>query len=187
MNIFISLLSFVRKKILHIDTRSSLEQALDNGLKLGKDSSIQDQVMIDPSHAWLIQIGDRVTIAPRVYILAHDASTKRFLDYTVIGKVTIGNDVFIGANSIILPNVTIGNNVIIGAGSVVTSSVPDNSVAVGNPAKVITTYENYLQKRQEQFSKSSAIFDESFTLHEITESKKKLMINLLNNSIGFVK
>ena len=44
---------------------------------------------------------------------------------------------FIGAESVILPNVTIGNNVVIGAGAVVTKEIPDNSVAVGNPCKVI--------------------------------------------------
>lgn len=49
-------------------------------------------------------------------ILAHDASTKRYLGYTKIGRVLIGNNVFVGAGTIILPSVAIGNNVIIGAG-----------------------------------------------------------------------
>ena len=72
-----------------------------------------------------------------VQILAHDVSTKRNLGYTKIGKVSIGNDVFIGRGTIILPNVRIGNNVVIGAGSIVTSDIPDNSIAVGNPCRVI--------------------------------------------------
>ena len=55
-------------------------------------------------------------MAPHVQILAHDASTKRYLGYTKIGRVLIGNNVFVGAGTIILPSVAIGNNVIIGAG-----------------------------------------------------------------------
>lgn len=58
----------------------------------------------------------------------------------------IGNDVYIGNNVIILPGVTIGNNVIIGAGAVVTKTIPDNSVAVGVPARVIKTADEYLEK-----------------------------------------
>lgn len=68
---------------------------------------------IDKGHAFLLEIGDRVTISD-ARILLHDASTKRFLGYSRVGKVVIGNDVFIGADAIILPGVTIGNNVVMG-------------------------------------------------------------------------
>lgn len=186
MNLLLKLLLFIRKRFLGIDDRSSLQQSIDNGLSIGENPSIQDQVLIDPSHAWLITIGDRVTLAPRVHILAHDASTKRMLGYTLIGNVTIGNDVFIGAGSIILPNVTIGNKVIIGAGSVVTHSIPDNSIAVGNPAKIISTYDEYQRKRENQLA-NTAVFDESFTIHQISEEKKTLMKEKLTHSIGFVR
>ncbi len=58
--------------------------------------------MIDSSHCWLIQIGDNVTLAPGVHVLAHDASTKRSLGYTKIGIGQGGNNVFGGAHSVIL-------------------------------------------------------------------------------------
>lgn len=106
------------------------------------------ECIIDPGHCWLISIGDNVTLAPRVHILAHDASTKRILGYTLIGRVTIGNNVFIGAGSIILPNVKIGNNVIVGAGSVVSRTIPDNSAALGTPARIICSYEEFVEKRK---------------------------------------
>lgn len=186
MNVILKIYSYLKFKIFNIDTRSSFQQSLDNGLSIGRDYSIQDQVIIDPSHAWLIKIGNRVTIAPRTHILAHDASTKYILGYTLIGKVIIGDDVFIGAGSIVLPNVTIGNKVIVGAGSVVKHSIPDNSVAVGNPAKVICTYDEYKRKREQQLA-NTAVFDESFTIHQITEEKKRLMKEKLSNSIGFVR
>ncbi len=63
-----------------------------------------------------------------------------------IGTIEIGDNVFIGARSIILYNVKIGNNCIIGAGSIVTKDIPDNSVAVGVPAKVIGKYEDIVKK-----------------------------------------
>ncbi|HEX7757448.1 MAG TPA: DapH/DapD/GlmU-related protein, partial [Niabella sp.] len=55
--------------------------------------------------------------------------------------VTIGNNVWVGGNATILPGVTIGDNCVIGAGSVVTKDIPANSLAVGNPARVIRQIE----------------------------------------------
>lgn len=87
-----------------------------------------------------ITIGDNVLLAPNVCIIteghAMDVEQRNAgLEYAY--PVTIGNNVWIGANATILPNVTIGDNTIIGAGSVVTKDIPANSVAVGNPCKVI--------------------------------------------------
>ena len=93
-----------------------LSVLLKRGLTVGNNFSMQSSVTIDPCHCWLVSIGDNVTIAPHVQILAHDASTKGYLGYTKIGRVVIGSNVFIGAGTIILPSITIGNNVIIGAG-----------------------------------------------------------------------
>ena len=109
----------IRKYIFKIDDRPIIEILKENGLVIGKGVSIQGECIIDPSHCWLITIGDNVTLAPRVHILAHDASTKRELGYTIIGEVIIKNNVFVGANTTILPNVEIGNNVIIGVGNTI--------------------------------------------------------------------
>lgn len=64
----------------------------------------------------------------------------------IFGKIVIGNSVHIGMNTIIMPGITIGNNVVIGCGAVVTHDIPNNSVAVGVPARVIETYDAYLCK-----------------------------------------
>ena len=69
------------------------------GLRIGTGVSIQPGVVIDPSHCWLITIGNNVTLAPQVYILAHDASTKRTLGYTKIGRVDIGDETFLGVSA----------------------------------------------------------------------------------------
>lgn len=63
------------------------------------------------------------------------------------GSVTIGNNIYFGADCTVLKGVSIGDNCIIGAGSVVTKSIPPNSVAVGNPCKVIYSLDEYFAKR----------------------------------------
>lgn len=186
MGIAIKLYLWVRKHVLNIDDRSFVEIAIDNGMVLGKNANIQDGVVFDPSHCWLIEIGDNVTIAPRVHILAHDASTKLGLGYTKVGKVKVGNNVFIGANTTILPGVTVGDSVIIGANSVVTHDIPSKCVAVGNPCKVIKLYEDYIQENEERF-KSAPVFGEDYLINNITKEKKDDMKEKLeSSSIGFI-
>ena len=126
------------KKILYrLRGEYTTEKLIKMGMKVGKNFGRLNGVILDPSHCWLIEIGNNVTLAPNVHILAHDASTKIAIGYTKIGNVSIGNNVFLGASTIVLPNVNIGDNVVIGAGSVVVKDIPSNSIAVGNPCKVI--------------------------------------------------
>lgn len=143
-----SLKSFIRAKVMRLRSEISTEDLIALGLTVGKNFSRQEKTLIDQSHCWLITIGDDVTLAPRVHILAHDASTKKALGYTRIGVVNIGNNVFIGASSTILPGISIGNNVVIGANSVVSRDIPDDSVAIGNPAKVICTYDEFVSRKR---------------------------------------
>jgi len=170
--------------------RSKKQRILDDlvrkGLTIGKNVGILDDFMIDGSLCWLISIGNNVQLAARVQIFAHDASTKLFLGYDKIGKVVIGDDVFIGQNSIILPNVTIGNRVIIGAGSIVTKDIPSNSVAVGNPARVKCTLDEYLE-RNRLLMKQRPVYDESWTLRKgITQSMKEKMNINVEDGVGFL-
>lgn len=143
-------------------------------------------VIIDPGHCWLINIGNNVTIAPRCHILAHDASTKRELGYAIIGNVTIGDNTFIGAESTILPNVSIGKNCIIGAGSVVTKSIPDGTLAAGNPARVIRSTEEYMEKRRNQM-KRRPTYDRTHKIGSISDTQKVEMKKALNDGIGFIE
>ena len=105
----------------------------------------------------LISIGDNVCIASGVMFVNHDITSfmlhqmepeKRYRTKT--GEITIGNNVFIGARSILLYGIHIGNNVVIGAGSIVTKDIPDGVVAVGIPCKPIKSFDEWKEKRTEQ-------------------------------------
>ncbi len=166
--------------------KSDLEKLIDNGLVVGKNFHMEAQCIIDGSHCWHIKIGDDVTLAPRVYILAHDSSTHMHTGYTRIGKIVIGNKVFVGAATIILPGVTIGDNVIIGAGSVVVKDVPANSVAVGNPARVVSSLDTYLQKVNIEMEESP-LFGEEYTLRgDVSDDLKQEMNRGMMNRIGYI-
>ena len=180
---FASLLLSIKNIIFHIDPRSQLEVAVDNGLTVGKHFQMKDGCILDPGHVFLITIGDNVTFAPRVHILAHDASTKEFIGYTKIAPVKIGNNVFIGANSTVLMGVNIGNNVIVGANSLVCKDIPDGCVCAGNPARVICSTEEYIEKNR-RFMKEKPCFDDSYKITDITEEKKAEMKRKLDEE-GF--
>ena len=102
------------------------------------------------SEPWIITLGNNVHITDGVKFITHDGGTllyrSQIPDLEITKPINVGNDVYIGNNVIILPGVTIGNNVVIGAGAVVTKDIPDNSVAVGVPARVIKTADEYLEK-----------------------------------------
>lgn len=86
--------------------------------------------------------------------ITHDGGTLIYRQYVpdleITKPIKLGNDIYIGNNVIILPGVTIGNNVVIGAGAVVTKDIPDNSLAVGVPARVIKSADEYFEKIQSE-------------------------------------
>lgn len=153
----------IKRLVFRLRGDHTTEQLIKRGLIVGKNFNRMVGTIIDPAHCWHIEIGDNVTLAPRVHILAHDASFKLFLGYVRVGNVKIGNDVFIGAESVVLPGVTIGNRCIIGANSTVTRDIPDGSVAVGSPAIVISDIDSFLNREEERIS-TSVKYDDSFTL-----------------------
>lgn len=179
-------MSFVKELLYRLRGEFTTEKLISMGMKVGKNFKRLNGVILDPGHCWLIEIGDNVTMAPRVHILCHDASTKQFLNYTKIGRVTIGNNVFIGAESVVLPGVTIGDNVVIGANSAVTHDIPANSVAVGSPARVISTLDAYLEKEKERM-KNAPCYGEEYTLRQnISMEKRMEQKEALAGKIGYI-
>jgi maltose O-acetyltransferase len=108
------------------------------GIKIGNNVHISPKAYIDLHRPKYIEIGNNVKITRWAMILCYDSS-KDFigLHNEAYKKVKIGNDVYIGAKSTIMPGVTIGNNVIIGANSVVTRDISSNCIVIGSPAKEI--------------------------------------------------
>ena len=125
---------------------------IDFRCEYGKNIHIGNKVIINMNCTFLdngvINIGDNVMIAPdvRIYTATHSvilsermpvrSNSKASICDTIACPVTIESGVWIGGGAVILPGVTIGRNSVIGAGSVVTKSIPENSIAVGNPCRV---------------------------------------------------
>lgn len=168
----------IRRIVAKIKGQLFLEDLKRNGLSIGKNVVIMKGCIIDYSHCWHIKIGNNVTMAPKVQILAHDASTKLFLDYARVADVKIGNNVFLGAGTIVLPGVTIGDNVIVGAGSVVKKDIPDNSVAAGVPARIISSLSDYLEKEKQNIRPENT-FSEEYTLRNknFSEKERKVLLD----------
>lgn len=167
MNIKENLKDIIRTIIGEVPTKRLIQR----GLKVGKNFNRQQGCFIDPTHCWLIEIGDNVTMSIRVVLMAHDASTKKILGYTKIGKIKIGNNVFLGANTTVLPNIKIGDNSIVGANSVVTKDVPANCVVAGNPAKIICTIDEYREKNENMMRNN--ILGEEYTMRANVDEQKK--------------
>lgn len=127
-----------------------------SGALIGKNSEIYADVSFG-SEPYLIELGDNVRITSGCKLITHDGGVwvirnlKKIKNADLFGKIKIGNNVHIGMNSIIMPNVSIGDNCIIGCGAIVTKNIPNNSIAVGVPARVIESIETYYEKNKDKY------------------------------------
>jgi len=179
----IRLIKFIYRILFPLSTEEMYRRM---GVQIGKNCKIQNGVIIDHSHYWHVTIGNYVTLAPHVHILAHDTSTKLPLGYTKIANVNIEDNVFVGAQSVILPGITIGENAIVGAGSVVSKSIPANTVYAGNPAKFICTLDEYLDKQKQIFEHSPHFGEEYTVRQQISKEKQEEMKVNIGDGVGFV-
>ena len=113
-----------------------------------------------PLYAKLISLGNNVRIASNVHFLTHDGTHRVLnkIDKLIairkgkkypekVGCIEIGDNVFIGSGTHIMYNVRIGSNVIIGSCSLINKDIPDNCVVAGVPARIIESFDEYLEKR----------------------------------------
>lgn len=167
--------------------KDAMEYAIRNGFKAGKNFQYNSGYPIDGNWPWLISVGDNVTLATGVKLLAHDASTAKTGVKTKVGIVSIGNNVFLGTNTIVLCNTRIGDNVVVGAGSVVTGDIPSNSVYAGNPAKYICSFEEYTEKHRKN-QDNHPIFREHTWREwpEVSLEEKEKMRERLKDTFGYL-
>ncbi|WP_291735081.1 acyltransferase [Clostridium sp.] len=179
MNKFKMLILKLKKYLMNPEVYAktvAIEIARIKGVKVGKDCRFFSKEF--SSEPYLIEIGDHVTIASGVYFITHDGGAwvirgmeEKYKNCNILGKIKIGNNVFIGINSIIMPGISIGDNCIIAAGSVVTKSFPNNSIVGGVPAKKIKDLDSYIE-----CNKSILVNTKNMNEYE----KKKYILGSLN-------
>lgn len=163
-------------------TKIIVEKIRSGGGSVGEHLDLYRRTNIDLSYPYMLHIGNHVTITGAT-VLTHDACLRKDLGYTKVAKVSIGDYVFIGTGSIVLPGVTIGDHVVIGAGTVVTHDIPSNSVVVGNPGKVIKKYDELMEK--EKLNKDANVTFECFPKDVLKDPEK--VKKIVNSGIGYVK
>lgn len=145
------------------------------GIKIGEGTSIWGKGNPFSSEYYLTEIGKNVIIGIGVKIHNHDGGSRLFREeypgINVMGKVIIGDNVFVGHEVMIMPGVTIGDNVVIGVRSIVTKNIPSNVVVAGVPAKVIKSFDEYKE----------GVLKKAIYVHESDPLKrKKVILELLN-------
>ncbi len=127
----------------------------EQGAKIGEETVLNCNTVSFGTEPYLIEVGKQCVFAAGVCLNTHDGGVavlnhldmwKDGIKRDKMGRIKIGNNVYIGINAIIMPGVEIGDNCVIGAGTIVTKSIPANSVAVGVPARIICSIEEYAEK-----------------------------------------
>lgn len=166
MNIRLKLMKFIQKYFGRFVPNDYFNRILAmEGFSIGKGTIFYspNTITIDRERPWMLKIGEYCKITRGCVILTHDYSRSvlRRKYGEIIGEAgitSIGDNVFIGMNSIILMGTRIGNNVIIGAGSVVSGIIPDDVVVAGNPAKIIRTLDSHYEKRKSKTLEEAKIY-----------------------------
>ena len=146
------------------------------GLKCGASCEIYEGASFG-SEPYLITLGNHVRVNTGVFFVTHDGGTwvlrglnnNQYRDIDLFGTINVGDNVHIGTNAIIMPGVNIGNNCIIGCGAIVTHDIPDNCIAVGVPARVIESIDQYSEKHTESFLHTKLL---------TSTEKKEYLLNL---------
>lgn len=151
MGVFRVLVDRIKKK-------DSVTIAREAGVKIGERCKVFSDVnVLFGSEPYLVEIGNHVEIASGCRFVTHDGSVWVLREFEGLekidkfGRIIVGNNVFIGLNTTILPGVTIGDNVVIGACSLVNKNIPSGEVWAGVPAKRICSLEEYKDKNMDSF------------------------------------
>jgi acetyltransferase-like isoleucine patch superfamily enzyme len=169
--VFRELLAAVKWRICLINNDLYINYLRKKRVYIGEGTRFYGQVGIDATRPCLVEIGRNCVLTEGVMILIHSYDWAVLREkygemYPSSGKVVLEDNVFVGARSTILKGVRIGRNTIIGAGSVVTHDVPPNSVAAGNPCRVIMSIDKYREKRKGEYLQEAKAY--AFELYRKT-------------------
>ncbi len=147
------------------------------GAQIGEDCHIGIRKLA--SEPFLVKLGNKVIISNNALFVTHTSGWNfrdRIPDLHSFGKIVVGDNCYIGANAILLPNISIGDNCIVAAGAIVTKDVPPNSIAAGAPARVVGNIEDFYQKIKKnwEFQKPPGYMNEiiegkTYTRRELNE------------------
>ena len=145
------IIQIIRKCFLYVYFKiSPINCSRLMGVKIGENCKIYgNSPSMWGTEPFLITIGNNVFITDGCKFINHDGGTlilrKKTPSLEITAPIFIGNDVYLGIETLIMPGVKIGNNVIVGARSIITKNVEDNSVMVGIPAKKIKSVDEYYE------------------------------------------
>ena len=156
------------------------------GMQIGRKVTLPASTWIDTPHCFLISIEDNCAFGENCAILAHDALSKLFIGTVRLSRVRIKESSRIGMGTIILPGVSVGPRSIIGAGSVVTHDIPEGVVAAGNPAKVLCSLDEYLDRQRTQIESSPKFKYSLYDINNLNSDRRAQMLRELEDTDGFM-
>jgi maltose O-acetyltransferase len=142
-----------RRAIMRLRGQVAVSRLVAQGMVVGRAVYVAPTAYLDAGHPWLIELGDETLVGPWAIVLAHDTSTRLATGHTLIGRVRIGNRVYLGHGVIVMPGSTIGDEAIISPGSVVHGDIPPRSVAMGNPARVVSDVASFAARHREAIAR----------------------------------
>ena len=160
-----------------------IEASRKMGVKIGERCEIHPYTSWG-SEPYLISVGDHVRITKNVQFITHDGGVWVLRekydcpDIDLFGRITVGNNVHIGFNTIIMPGVTIGDNCVIATGAVVTKNVPSGEIWGGIPAHFIEKTETYFEKNKNRFLNTKSLD---------SDDKKRVILKMLEEKDWRIK
>ena len=176
------LINKIKFALINRNYQSKVKYLRSLGASIGENTRLISGVECFGSEPYLVTVGANCLFSSGIHIVTHDGGISVLNNLGCFGdkkmdkmaRVKIGDNVFIGTRTIVMPGVTIGSNVIIGAGSIVSRDIPDNTVAAGCPAKPIKTIDEYCEK----LKAGGMLFS---TAGMSAEEKKAFLLNALSD------
>lgn len=176
----------IKRRIEQARVERRWEYLRARGMHIGRSVLLPASTFIDVSHCYLISIGDNCGFGEGCTILAHDAQMDEFLDAARIGKVVIHDSCHIGTGAVILAGVEIGPRTIVGAHSVVSKSLPPDTVCAGNPAQVICSLEQYLEKHRQRMATRPTFDYGTYDIRSLTPERRKELLEALADGDAYI-